>query len=252
MSVQLTQLVQTLNAWLNVDQFQDYCPNGLQIEGRAEVKRIVTGVTASQALIDQAIAYQADAILVHHGYFWKGESPVLTGYKGRRIKSLMQAEMSLLAYHLPLDEHPCYGNNYQLAQCLGWQVTGSMAGDGWSLGLIGQLERPYSAAAVSDLLTRRLGQVPLHFAGHQRPLHRIAWCTGAAHSGIERAAALGMDAYITGEASEQSMHLAQELGVDFFAAGHHATERGGVKALGEVLAKKWSLEVIFVDLPNPV
>ncbi|MFK7160966.1 Nif3-like dinuclear metal center hexameric protein [Marinospirillum sp. MEB164] len=252
MSIALTQLVQQINAWLNVEQFQDYCPNGLQVEGRDRVRRVVTGVTASQALIDRAVATQADAILVHHGYFWKGEAAPLIGYKGRRIKSLMQADISLLAYHLPLDEHPLWGNNQQLAIIMGWEVEGSMAGESWQYGLHGCLPTPLSAQQFADRLAQRLGQPPLHLAGHQRPLKRIAWCTGAAHAGLVRAAELGVDAYVTGEASEQSLHLARELGVDFFAAGHHATERGGVQALGQVLAEQLGLEVEFVDLPNPV
>ncbi len=252
MSVKRDQLLNTLHEFLNVDGFKDYCPNGLQVEGRVEINKIVTGVTASLQLIEAAVASQADLLLVHHGYFWKGEPQPLTGIKGQRVKCLMQADLNLVAYHLPLDAHPQLGNNQQLAEVLGIQVVGSMEGDAWPLGLIGELPKALSASAFAGLIKERLGREPLHLKGHQRPLRKIAWCTGAAEGGIYRAAELGADAYISGEVSERTLHEARELGIDYFAAGHHATERYGVKALGEWLAREFAIEQEFIDLENPV
>ena len=252
MSVELKALVAELDNYLQVQDFNDYCPNGLQVEGKNEIKKIVTGVTASQALIDAAIANQADALLVHHGYFWKGEAQPLVGMKGRRIGALMRNNISLIAYHLPLDAHPLLGNNQQLAEVMGWQVTGVMDSPSWPLGLVGELTAVMTTDAFSEHLTAKLGQQPLHLAGHQRPIKTLAWCTGSAEGGIYRAAELGVDAYISGEVSEQTLHAAQELGIDYFAAGHHATERYGVKALGEWIAQKYQVECQFIDLHNPV
>lgn len=252
MPLKLNQLVSRLDQLLSVEDFQDYCPNGLQIEGRQDIKRLMTGVTASQALIDQAVEQQVDALLVHHGYFWKGEPLPLIGMKGRRIKTLMQADISLIAYHLPLDAHPELGNNQQLAKRLGIQVTGVMDSPAWPLGLVGDLPQALPAADLSDLLTRQLKRKPLHLAGHSRPIKKLAWCTGSAEGGIYRAAELGADAYISGEVSEKTLHEARELGIDYFAAGHHATERYGVKALGEWVADQWGIEQVFVDMDNPV
>lgn len=252
MAVKLVDLVQLLDTHLETANFQDYCPNGLQVEGRSEVRRVMTGVTACQALIDAAIECEADALLVHHGYFWKGESLPLTGIKGRRIAGLMRNGISLLAYHLPLDAHPVHGNNQQLARVLDLEVTGSMEGSGWSLGLIGQLQQNMTATQLALHLEQQLGQRPLHLQGHDRPIRTLAWCTGAAQGGIVRAAELGVDAYISGEVSEQTLHQARELGIDYFAAGHHATERYGVKALGDWLVESLGIECEFVDIHNPV
>lgn len=252
MSVELLELVGSLDEHLQVENFKDYCPNGLQVEGKNQIKKMVTGVTASQALIEAAIANQADALLVHHGYFWKGEAAPLTGMKGRRIAALMRNNISLIAYHLPLDAHPVLGNNQQLAEVMGWQVIGVMDSPSWPLGLVGKLAKPMTADEFSEQLTTKLGQTPLHLAGHQKQIKTLAWCTGSAQGGIYRAAELGVDAYISGEVSEQTLHAAQELGIDYFAAGHHATERYGVKALGEWVANKWSLDCQFIDLHNPV
>ena len=252
MSVELLSLVAALDSHLQVGDFKDYCPNGLQVEASQTIKKIVTGVTASQALVDAAIAANADALLVHHGYFWKGEAQPLTGMKGRRIAALMRNNVSLIAYHLPLDAHPELGNNQQLAEVMGWQVTGAMDSPSWPLGLVGKLAKPLLAAELAKDLKVKLGQQPLHLVGHQRPIKTLAWCTGSAEGGIYRAAELGVDAYISGEVSEQTLHAAQELGIDYFAAGHHATERYGVKALGEWIANQWAVQCQFIDLHNPV
>lgn len=252
MSVKLVELVAGLNNYLQEQDFKDYCPNGLQVEGASQIQKIVTGVTASQALIERAIASKADALLVHHGYFWKGEAEPITGMKGKRIGSLIRNNISLIAYHLPLDAHPLVGNNQQLAEVMGWQVTGVMDSPSWPLGLVGELPSPLTATDLALELTIKLGREPLHLAGHTREIKKLAWCTGSAEGGIYRAAELGADAYISGEVSEQTLHAAQELGIDYFAAGHHATERYGVKALGEWIAKQWSVDCEFIDLPNPV
>jgi len=251
MSVGLLELVAALDDYLEVSKFSDYCPNGLQVEASKQIKKIVTGVTASQALIDKAITCKADALLVHHGYFWKGEAQPLVGMKGKRIAALMRNNISLIAYHLPLDAHPVSGNNQQLAEVMDWQVTGVMDSPAWPLGLVGKLHKALSAEALAEDLTEKLGQRPLHLAGHQHEIKTLAWCTGSAEGGIFRAAELGVDAYISGEVSEQTLHAAQELGIDYFAAGHHATERYGVKALGEWIAARWDVDCQFIDLYNP-
>lgn len=244
------ELASYCDALLDAASFADYCPNGLQVEGERPVRRLITGVTASLALIEAAVGEGADALLVHHGWFWKGESPCLTGIKGRRVRALMRAGAGLLAYHLPLDAHPELGNNARLGQVLGLLDTRpTPAGDGlvWQ----GRLPRVMPAADLAELIARALGRAPLHVAGCNRPLATLAWCTGAAQGFLTQAAALGVDAYLSGEISEQTTHEARELGVDYFAAGHHATERDGVMALGEHLAERFGLEHRFLDLGNP-
>jgi len=230
--------------------FKDACPNGLQVEGDRPVRCLISGVTASQALIDAAVSSNADGILVHHGYFWKNEPPCLVGMKGRRIRTLMRSGISLLAYHLPLDAHPVLGNNRQLALALGIcdaVPAGSAEGLLWQ----GQLPKPMMAADFVQWTTRALGRTPTHVEAHQRPIQSLAWCTGAAQSSIEEAANLGVDAFLSGEISEQTMHQARELSVDYFAAGHHATERYGVQALGTHLAEHFGFKHRFLDLDNP-
>lgn len=252
MTVKLVDLARFADGLLGVERFSDYCPNGLQVEGRGEVGHLVSGVTASQALIEAAISVQADAILVHHGYFWKGESPCVTGMKRRRLGLLLQHDISLLAYHLPLDAHPELGNNAQLAKRLGIRVTGGLQPDLRDpIGNVGCFERALPAAAVSELIAERLGRAPLWVAGGDHTIKTIAWCTGGGQGYIEQAAALGVDAFLSGEVSEQTVHCARELGLHFFAAGHHATERYGAAALGEYLAREFSLTHQFIDIENP-
>ena len=245
--MQLDELCHFCDDFLALDEFDDYCPNGLQVEGSPLVKRLVSGVTASLDLIESAIEQNADAILVHHGYFWKGEAAPLTGYKGRRIKRLMQADVSLLAYHLPLDFHPNVGNNAQLARRMGWLVTGQQGGI-W----LGETAAPMTADELLDELADRIDCNPLLIDAGSHPVHRIAWCTGAAQSYIEKAAALGVDAFVSGEISEQTVHLARELGIHYIAAGHHATERYGVQALGEMLAERFAISHEYIEIDNPV
>lgn len=248
--VELSRLHEYCNQLLNSEQVEDYCPNGLQVESGEQVSRLVTGVTACQALIDAAVAWRADALLVHHGYFWKGESPCIRGMKGRRIRSLIRHGISLLAYHLPLDAHPELGNNRQMARRLGLEAA--EAADPAGLIWQGRLPEPNSAQGLGRLIAERLGRDPLHLPGGPEPVLRLVWCSGAAEGFIERAASLGADAYISGEVSEQTPHQARELGIHYFAAGHHATERYGVQALGERLAAEFALEHRFIEIENPV
>ena len=251
--MQRNELVDYLAQLLDVARFNDYAPNGLQVEGSATVARIIGGVTASQALVEAAREKGADALLVHHGYFWKGEDPCVVGMKQRRLKALLDAGINLLAYHLPLDAHPELGNNAQLAALLGFSATGGFGGQGGpDIGQQGELAVPRSGEALAVHIARQLGREPLHIAGPQAEIRRIAWCTGAAQSYIEEAAALGVDAFVTGEVSEQTVHVAREMGIHFFAAGHHATERYGVQALGQHLASRFEVAFEFVDIPNPV
>lgn len=252
MSVSVKTLVASLDELLSPSAFNDYCPNGLQVEGRPSVTRLVSGVTASQALIDRAIELQADALLVHHGFFWKGESPALVGMKYRRIQALIQHGINLIAYHLPLDAHPLYGNNARLAALLDIEVAGSLEpGNIRSVGNIGRLAKALSAEQFCRQVAEVLGRDPILVAAGEHPITTIGWCTGAAQGYIEQAAALGVDAYLSGEISEPTVHSARESGVHYIAAGHHATERYGVQAVGEHLAEQFGLDHQFVDIDSP-
>ncbi len=253
MGAQLHEIESALAGLLRPDQVDDYCPNGLQVEGRPRVATLVTGVTACQALLDAAVEAGADALLVHHGYFWKGEDPRVRGIRRRRLATLLGAEMSLFAYHLPLDMHAELGNNAQLAAQMDWKVTGGLqAGKppGESIGLVGECD-PVSGAALGARIGEVLGREPLHVPGARSPVRTIGWCTGAAQDFIDDAIDQGLDAYVTGEVSEQTVHAARENGIHFYAAGHHATERYGVQAVGEWLAGKFALDHRFIDIDNP-
>ncbi|MDP1930008.1 MAG: Nif3-like dinuclear metal center hexameric protein [Gammaproteobacteria bacterium] len=253
MYVTLDEVLKELKTLLRPEQFNDYCPNGLQVEGRSSVRRIVSGVTASQALIDRAIAAEADLILVHHGYFWRGEDAAVTGIKKSRIHSLLTHDISLLAYHLPLDAHAELGNNAQLGKLLGFSTTGDIGKqNNHSIGLTGEVAEPCSGVQLAMLLESKLGRAPLHIAASDREIGTVAWCTGGAQNYIELAVKAGVDAYITGEISEQTVHIARETGIHFFAAGHHATERYGVQAVAAHLATRFGLEHQFIDIDNPV
>lgn len=236
--------------FLQVHDFRDYCPNGLQVEGRGEIKRIVTGVTASAALIEAAVADGADALIVHHGYFWRGEDARITGMRRRRIGLLFEHELNLFAYHLPLDAHPEIGNNAALARQLG--VTQTQRFGEQDIAALGTLADGSTVASFTQTISEKLGRAPLVIGDAARPLRRIAWCTGGAQGMFEQAIALGVDAYISGEISEQTVHLARESGVAYIAAGHHATERYGVQALGAHLAQRFGLEHQFIEIENPV
>ena len=248
--MQLKQLCDFCSEYLKVDDFNDYCPNGLQVEANPEVEHIVCGVTASQALIEAAIDSGADTLIVHHGYFWKGEALPLTGIKGKRIASLIRNNLNLLAFHLPLDAHPEVGNNAQLAQIMEWQVTGSAGEQG--LLFEGRLLRPLNLAEFTQQIDSRLDTSALAIDGGGHTIERIAWCSGAAQGFIESAAELGVDAFVSGEVSEPTFHLARELGLHYVGAGHHATERYGVQALALEIANRFALRQQFIDIPNPV
>ena len=250
--VQLKDLLNYSNNILEIDRFQDYCPNGLQVEGKTDIKKIVSGVTASQALVDAAVEEKADVLLVHHGYFWKGEAPQITGIKYQRVRSLIEAGINLVAYHLPLDAHPLYGNNAKLAEFLNLDIAGSFPEGNSAVGMYGTLKSPMTAAEFSNTVSKVLDREVLHIGDGTQQIQTLAWCSGAAQGYIEQAAELGVDAYLSGEISEQTVHIARECDVHFFSAGHHATERYGVQAFAEHLAAHFDLEHKFVDIPNPV
>lgn len=246
-------VVEYAHALLQADEFGDWSPNGLQVEGRADVARLMTGVTACQPLLDAAVEWNADMLLVHHGWFWKGEPAQLTGMRQKRARTVLAAGVNLVAYHLPLDVHRSYGNNAELGRLLDMTVAGQVDAGGIP-GLLwhGRVDAPLEADDLADRIEACLGQRPLHVGPASRPISSVAWCTGAAHDLIDDAVALGVDAFISGEAAERTTHLAREQGIHFFAAGHHATERYGVQALGEHLAERFELEHRFVDIANPV
>ena len=253
MSVKIHELVKYCDQLLQSDRFRDYAPNGLQVEGSARVKRVLSGVTACQALLDAAVEWEAELVLVHHGYFWKGESPAVTGIKQRRLKTLLKHGINLVAYHLPLDAHPELGNNARLAALLGLEMEGPLDPVASpAIGNIGRLEPGLSLAALEQRILGRLGRQPQVISGGDHEIHRVAWCTGAAERMIEQAVAQGADAYISGEISEPVVHIAREAGIHYLGAGHHATERYGVQALGEHLAQQFGLTHRFVDIDNPV
>lgn len=242
------QLEALINQKLDVSNFHDYAPNGLQVEGRRNVQRVVTGVTACQDLLDAAIAVEADAILVHHGYFWKNEPAVVRGMKRNRLKALLVNDINLYGYHLPLDAHPVLGNNAQLAELFGIAVQGEVM----PLVPYGELEKPLSGEELRQRIEVILDRKVLHSAqGGPEEISRIAWCSGGGQGFIQQAAEFGVDAFISGEVSEQTIHIAREMGLHFYAAGHHATERYGVKALGEWLESEHGLDVMFIDIDNP-
>ena len=238
-----------LDSLLEAPRFRDYCPNGLQVEGRASVRRVVCGVTASQALIEAAIERQADALLVHHGWFWKGEDGRVTGFRRQRMARLLAHDINLFAYHLPLDAHPVLGNNAQLALRLGWAISGRFGEQ--DVGFVGVPPAPIPAGELAQQIGRVLGRAPLLIGDPARTVERLAWCSGGAQDYFEAALATGADVFISGEISEQTVHLARETGMCFIAAGHHATERYGAMALGEHLAGEFGIDCEFVDIDSP-
>ncbi len=253
MSLRRKKLLNYLNELLQPWQMKDYCPNGLQIEGREVIEKIVTGVTASQRLIDAALQANADAILVHHGYFWKSEPQIITGMKRKRLTTILNHHLNLLAYHLPLDVHPEFGNNAQLAKRLGIRPQRSL--EPWNkqcVAMKGTLIHPLSAQEFSEQIAHALHrEVFMNVAG-DHGVKTIAWCTGGGQHYIDAAAEQGIDAFLSGEASEQTLHVSREMGIHFYAAGHHATERYGVKALGDHLKEKFAINVEFIDIDNPI
>ncbi|HYF41023.1 MAG TPA: Nif3-like dinuclear metal center hexameric protein [Ramlibacter sp.] len=246
------QLLQTFDRLLQPERFRDYGPNGLQVEGKGEVRRIVSGVTASRALIEAAIASGADAVFVHHGLFWRGQDGRVTGWMKQRLALLLAHDINLFAYHLPLDAHPELGNNAQLGQRLGLQAQGRFGEQ--DLGFIGArsdggefADAQALAVHLEQVLNRSVARVD----GSQNAIKRVAWCTGGAQGYFEAAIAAGADAFITGEISEPQAHYARESGVSFFACGHHATERYGAPAVAAHVAAELGIEHRFIDIDNP-
>ncbi|MDR3413716.1 MAG: Nif3-like dinuclear metal center hexameric protein [Formivibrio sp.] len=250
MPVVRNELENYIGQLLSVAHFSDYAPNGLQVEGRLQISRIATGVTASLAMIDAALAQGADALLVHHGYFWKNENPCIIHTKKTRLARLLVNDLNLLAYHLPLDAHPELGNNAQLGLKLGLIPTGRFGEQ--TLGWLGELEAPLSLAAFANRVEKVLERTPIALGSPNKLIRRVAWCTGGAQSYFHEAANLEVDCFLTGEISEFVTHLAQETGKAYIAAGHHATERFGIAALGEHLASTFGIDHVHIDLPNPV
>lgn len=249
--MRLNELETYLNKLLNIDQFHDYCPNGLQVEGRNEVRRLVSGVTASLDFLQAAILAGADAILVHHGYFWRNEESRIVNIKFRRLESLIKNDISMLAYHLPLDAHPEFGNNAQLAHRLGFVENGRFGEQDIAMqGIL--LSQGMKLKELQLHIEAALLRKPLVIGDDSRLICRIAWCTGGAQDYFEEAIRLGVDAFLTGEISERTVHTARESGVAFISAGHHATERYGVQALGEHLSRKFGINHQFIDIDNPV
>lgn len=256
-SISNYELTQWLDSYLESARFKDYCPNGLQVEGTSQVQHIVTGVTASQALLEQAVERGADTVLVHHGWFWKNEDQRIRGMKKKRISFALKHDLNLIAYHLPLDAHPEVGNNTQLAQLLGFVQQRDE--DNRPIGIgpsqliqLGVIDPPQPLDFVAKHIAQALQREPLVVGNLQQPIHRIAWCTGGAQGFMNEAIDAGVDLYISGEASEPTFHYAQESQTAFIGAGHHATERYGVQALGKKIAEKFGIKVEFVDIDNPI
>lgn len=255
--VSTQQLANWLDSTLQPQRFKDYCPNGLQVEGKTAIRHIITGVTASQALLEAAIERNADAILVHHGWFWKNENPVVRGPKRERLALALRHNLNVFAYHLPLDAHVALGNNAQLGRVLGLEPELDEDGNPRRCGpdnlvWLGRCPGGKTLEELGSDICNALQRRPLLVGNPQQKIQRIAWCTGGAQSMMEAAVAEGVDAYLTGEASEPTFHLAQETGTAFIGAGHHATERYGVQALGRAIADAFPIQVDFVDIDNPI
>ena len=253
MTIALKDLVKLIDEELQPWQFKDYCPNGIQVEGSQQINKVITGVTACLDLIDQAVKLKADAIVVHHGYFWRGEDAVITGMKRRRIELLLENEISLLAYHLPLDAHASMGNNVLLAKLMRWQIMGGLEpGARFPIGNWGTTTNPLTLDELGQEIQQKLGRQPLLIPGGNHEIKTIGWCTGAAQNMIDKALSAGVDAFVSGEISESTVHFARENGIHYISAGHHATERYGVQALGKWLVEQTGVEHEFVDIDSPV
>ena len=248
--MKITDLLQWCDKQLQPTLFQDYAPNGLQVEGTSEITKVLAAVTASEAAIDAAIAKGAELLLVHHGYFWKSEPVPITGWKKRRIEKLLAHQINLVAYHLPLDAHPVLGNNSQLAQKMGWQITQLNTPD--NLLTEGFLPEEITLSQFGETLNKQLGRTPVLLGNPQQLIKKLAWCTGGAQGYFQDAINLGVDCFVTGEVSESQFHLANETGVAFVGAGHHATERFGIQALACKMSEEMTVESSFFDEKNPV
>lgn len=248
----LNDIANYANRYLEAERFKDYCPNGLQVESTRPIRCLISGVTASQALIDAAIEHEGDALLVHHGYFWRNESATISGMKARRLRTLLENGIGLLAYHIPLDAHDEIGNNVQLAKRLGISLDGCFGDCGDMLLARYGTVPPCSASALAQKITQVLSREPQLVRGGDHQIKTVGLCTGAAQDYIVDAVGLGLDAYISGEISERTVHIAEEEGIHYYAAGHHATERYGVQALGAHLAERFSIAHRYIEIDNPV
>ena len=249
----LADIIQWCDSTLKSHEFKDYAPNGLQIEGKTEVNKIVCAVTASQTAIDAAIAQGADLLLVHHGYFWKGEAYPITGMRGKRIKSLIQHDISLVGYHLPLDSHPTLGNNAAIADLLELQNIEALdPTERHPIGNIGYLKSAMSPEAFKAFVSERLGFDAIHLPSDKSTIQKVGFCTGGAQDYISKAALQNCDAYISGEVSERTFYEAAELGVHYYACGHHATEKYGVQRLAKAISEQFNIEYSYFELNNPI
>jgi len=249
----LQDIIQWCDQTLKSPEFKDYAPNGLQIEGKTEVHKILAAVTASQDAIDAAIRENADLLLVHHGYFWKGEAYPITGMRGKRIKSLIQHDISLLAYHLPLDSHPSLGNNAAIADLLKLERIEALdPSERHPIGNIGYLNQPMPVEEFKTFVSEKLKFDVTHLPADKNMIEKVGFCTGGAQDFIVKAAEQGCDAYISGEVSERTFYEAKELGVHYFACGHHATERYGVQRLGQAISEQFNIEYVYFELNNPI
>jgi dinuclear metal center YbgI/SA1388 family protein len=249
----LQDIIQWCDQTLKSPEFKDYAPNGLQIEGKTEVHKILAAVTASQDAIDAAIRENADLLLVHHGYFWKGEAYPITGMRGKRIKSLIQHDISLLAYHLPLDSHPSLGNNAAIADLLELERIETLdPSERHPIGNIGYLNQPMPVEEFKTFVSEKLKFDVTHLPADKNMIEKVGFCTGGAQDFIVKAAEQGCDAYISGEVSERTFYEAKELGVHYFACGHHATERYGVQRLGQAISEQFDIEYVYFELNNPI
>ncbi|WP_296283083.1 Nif3-like dinuclear metal center hexameric protein [uncultured Acinetobacter sp.] len=249
----LKEIIQWCDQTLKSHEFKDYAPNGLQIEGKPEVKKILCAVTASQDAIDAAIAQQADLLLVHHGYFWKGEPYPITGMRGKRIKTLIQNDISLVGYHLPLDSHPTLGNNAAIAEMLNLEnIEALNPSEPNPIGNIGYLNTPMRPDDFKCFLTEKFGFDTIHLNAEKPMIQKVGFCTGAAQDFISQAAVMDCDAFISGEVSERTFYEAKELNVHYFACGHHATERYGVQRLAKAISEQFNIEYSYFELNNPI
>lgn len=244
----------------NIDEFlgcagvADFAPNGLQVESdRVDIHKVACAVTASLEVVNQAAELGVDALIVHHGYFWKNENPVLTSMKYKRIRALIENNIALLAYHLPLDIHPQVGNNARLASILGVTITSTLKPDGkLPLLALGELSLPQDLYRFAAHCAQVFDQAPIVVEGGNQPIRKLAWCTGGAQDFIVEAKTAGADAYLSGEISERTFYQAKELGIHYLACGHHATERYGIQALGQWLQETHGISTVFINDQNPI
>lgn len=242
-------LEKIINNKLHSEKYIDFSPNGLQIEGRSNIKNIITGVTACQKLLNEAIKYNADAIMVHHGYFWKKEPLIIDGIKRKRLKTILSNDLNLYSWHLPLDGYSEFSNNFHIAKQLKIKIYGEIT----QFLMWGTFETLMTAERLVAMITKKFSRVPLYYnSSKQSIIKKIAWCSGKGQHFISEAAHFGVDAFLTGEMSEETIHLIREYKLHFFSAGHHATERFGIKELGSWLMKNYNLNVMFVDIDNPI